>query len=77
MDKELISDLKMLVNNRNWDNISSYIGWRREQLVRALLQVEGYDKVNHIRGQIEELDRLRRLRDDVNSAEKEFLSKEK
>lgn len=77
MEKELISSLKPLVNSREWREIEKFVVWRKEQLFRSLLQADSYDSVNHIRGQVEELTRLLRLRDDVNKTEEELIERKR
>lgn len=73
--QEIAQPLKALVNSIAWNEIKTYVDWRRERLFRSLLQVKTTEEIHHVRGQIEELERLLRLRDEVNHAEKEILSK--
>lgn len=73
--QEIAQPLKALVNSAAWNEMKTYVDWRRERLFRSLLQVKETEEIHHVRGQIEELERLLRLRDEVNHAEKEILSK--
>lgn len=73
MDNELLSSLKILVNQPSWDNIKDYVEWRQADLVRSVLQSQSFEEFKNIQGRISELDYLLKLRDLVNSEEEKFL----
>lgn len=73
MDRDLINSLKLLVNQREWENIRSYVEWRQGELTRSLLQAQTFDEFRHIQGRIFEGDYLLKLREVVNAEEQKLL----
>lgn len=67
---EVAKSLKPLVNTQWWTELETYVAWREKSLMDSLLRAQSYSDVCTIRGQIEEVKLLRRLRDDVNTWEK-------
>lgn len=75
MDKTLVEALKPLVANPAWEDIKTFVEWRKGSLIKTLLQTQTFDEVNKIKGAIAELDYLLLLKDRVFSAEKGLMHK--
>lgn len=70
MNPELISKIKPAAHKPEWDKaILAYAEYREEQLFRALLQVDEMTDVTHLRGAIDEIRKLKRLKEDIKSYE--------
>lgn len=77
MDRETLTDLKMLTGSPEWKFIETYVAWRKSKAFVDLLQATSFEQVSTIQGEVRELDRLLSLRDRILDEEKKVLSRGK
>jgi len=67
MNKELARDLSYVVNVKvNYDSLLAYMDFRIEELKNRLVSASNMEEVKSLQGAIEEIKRLKTLRDEVN-----------